>query len=204
VWTFLYTISFIKAQFHVFVVLLHETLWFRGGEYEDVFSCVAQCSLVAVYRRFICASCLRHRSDVGDSTSETSVSFYETAQCSIPEDKMVIFVFDCIWYDAWKSILTYIFINVFSSILFHEEISQKGINRNVLHALVDENRPYSRLSVWVGKLCGPVVFILVQCSRRAGTNHVRIFCWVSNVWYWFWRDEIGWMGWRVQCKSGLW
>jgi hypothetical protein len=53
----------------------------------DVSWDVAPCSLVEAYRRFRGAFCLHYQGDEAVSTSETSVNFYQTTRCNIPEDR---------------------------------------------------------------------------------------------------------------------
>jgi hypothetical protein len=48
-----------------------------------VFWVVAPCILIEVYRRFRGACCLHHQ---GESSSETSVNFYQTTRCNNPKD----------------------------------------------------------------------------------------------------------------------
>jgi hypothetical protein len=52
----------------------------------DVFWDIAPCSLVDNDRSFGVAYCTYHKSDKLLVYSETSVSFYQTTLCNIPED----------------------------------------------------------------------------------------------------------------------
>jgi hypothetical protein len=63
-----------------------ENLKSPSGLEEALFWVVAPCSLVEVCRRFRCSCCLRRQSDDAESTSETSVNFYQTTRRYNPED----------------------------------------------------------------------------------------------------------------------
>jgi hypothetical protein len=76
---------------------------------------IAQCSLAEVDRRFRRAYCLHHQ---GDRSSETSVSFYQTARCNNSKDG--IFILDAVrTWDLSSHLCLRVTINIRNAAQFY-------------------------------------------------------------------------------------